>query len=180
MEIGQVQRVSQLRFMVYNRPLHPELFEICHDHRVVKDGYDVQIWITGVSHMIGFYRGAAAVVQVIADADAVLPHRGKLMSVPFRGERDEEFDHADGIRYLASFQVERMSPRLYAKTHRELLEQAGERGLFVHFPQWTSNALPPFSHVDYEAKVGQLHVFAYHAFPEERTLIKTQSIFELT
>ncbi len=165
--------------MVYSRALHPELFEIHHDHRIVKEHYEVQMWITGLSHLIGFYREDAAVTEVIAGVDAMLPHRGKLMSLPFRGERDEQFDHADGIRYLTSFQTEQMSQRVYAKTHQDLLDQADQRGLFVPFPQWASNSVAPFTYVDYEAKPGQLHVFAYHAFPEERTLIRTQSIFEL-
>ena len=179
MDIGQAQRVSQLRFMVYSRALHPELFEIHHDHRIVKDRYEAQVWVTGLSHLIGFYRDDAAVTEVIADADAMLPHRGKLISLPFRGERDEQYDHAEGIRYLTSFQTEQLSPRLYAKVHQDLLDQADNRGLFVPFPRWAGGSMAPFSHIDYEAKPNQLHVFAYHAFPEERTLIKTQSIFEL-
>ncbi len=179
METGQTQCVSGMRFMVYNRALHPEFFDIYHDHRIAKSGYEAQIWVTGISHVIGFYRGRAAVSEVIAQADAMLPHRGKLLSLPFRGERDEQFDHNAGIRYMTSFQVEQTSPRLYAKIHGELLEQGSDGGLFVPFPQWAGSSLAPFTYIDYEAKVRQLHVFAYHAFPEERTLIKTQSIFEL-
>ncbi len=179
MAIGQKQSVSRLRFMVYSRSLHPELFDIYHDHRIAKGRYEAQLWVTGLSHVIGFFRGEAAVTQAIADARATLPHRGKLVSLPFRGEKDQQFDHDQGIRYLASFQVERMSVRVFAKVHEELLAQADGRGLLVPFPQWAGNGLAPFSHLDYEAKLRQLHVFAYHAFPEERTLIKTQSLFEL-
>ena len=36
MTMGQAQSVSSLRFFLYDRPLHPELFEIYHDHHVVK------------------------------------------------------------------------------------------------------------------------------------------------
>ncbi len=54
-----------------------------------------------------------------------------------------------------------------------------DHGIFVPFPQWVSNTLTPFTYIDYEAKADQLHVFAYHAFVDELTLIKTQSIFEL-
>ncbi|KKL16829.1 hypothetical protein LCGC14_2491660, partial [marine sediment metagenome] len=118
--------------------------------------------------------------EFIAASAAVLPTRGKLMSVPFRGERDQQFDHAEGIRYLVSFQVERMSARLYARVHADLAEHGADHGLFVPFPEWAGMDLTPFTYLDYEAKVGMLHVFAYHAFPDELTLIKTQSIFELT
>ena len=105
METRQRQEVSQLRFLVYNRALHPELFEIHHDHRIVKDNYEAQVWVTGLSHLIGFYRGEAAITEVIAETSAMLPHRGRLTSLPFRGERDEQFEHTEGIRYLTSFQV---------------------------------------------------------------------------
>jgi len=180
METWQKQQVSELRFHLYSRPLHPELFEIHHDHRIVKKHYEAQIWVTGLSHVISFYRGEATVAEVVAESSAELPHRGKLLSLPFRGEKDEEYDHADGVRYLMSFQVERMSPRLFAKVHGEIAGQADEDGLFVPFPRRDGSGLAPFSYIDYEAKIGQLHVFAYHAYPNELTLIKTQSIFEIT
>ncbi len=179
MEIHQQQRVSELRFVVYNRALHPELFDIYHDHRIVKAKYEAQIWVTGLSHVIGFYRRDAVFSEVIANSGAELPIRGKLMSAAFRGERDKQFEHDDGIRYLTSFQIEQMSPRLYAKVHHDLVEHGASRGMYVPFPEWAAKAQTPFTYLDYEAKINQLHVFAYHAFPDELTLIKTQSIFEL-
>ncbi|KPK80757.1 MAG: hypothetical protein AMJ81_11375 [Phycisphaerae bacterium SM23_33] len=179
MEIRQKKQVSELLFIVYNRALHPELFEIRHDHRIVKDKYESRIWVTGLSHVISFHRGEATLCEVIADTSAMLPRRGKLISLPFRGERDEELNHAEGIHYLTSFQVETLSPRLYAKVHGDLAAHAADHGLFVPFPEWAGGGPTPFTYLDYEAKLSQLHVFAYHAFPDEMTLIKTQSIFEV-
>ena len=42
-----------------------------------------------------------------------------------------------------------------------------------------SRGLTPFTFIDYEAKPTELHVFAFHAFPDDLTIVKTQSIFEL-
>ena len=179
MPLGQQQRVSELQFLVYSRPLHPELFDIYQRRHLVKSGYETQIWVTGISHLIGFFRREAAIVELIAGADAELPERGKLMSMPVRGEKDREFTHAEGIKYMVSCQVETMSVRLYARSHEELTGLAERRGVLVSFPQWAVESLEPFTYIDYEAKLNELHVFAYHAFPDERTLIKTQSIFEL-
>ena len=179
MPLGQKQRVSELQFFLYNRPLHPELFDIYDDHHIVKDGYEARIWVTGISHLIGFFRDEAAMVELIAESDAELPKHGRLASLPARGEKDREFNHADGIHYMMSLQAETMSARLYARTHSELAGLAARRGLFVPFPEWAANTLTPFTYIDYEAKVRELHVFAYHAFPDELTFIKTQSIFEL-
>ena len=180
MSTSQKQRVSSLRFFLYDRPLHPELFDIYYDQAIVKHGYEAQVWITGCSHVISFYRDDLALVEVTADSDSELPQRGLLLELPFRGERDHERSRTDGISYMMSFQVERMSAAVYSKTHQEFARQGGERGLFVPFPMWMVHSLTPFTFIDYEAKPNELHIFAFHAFPEEMTIVKTQSIFELS
>jgi hypothetical protein len=120
-----------------------------------------------------------SLVEVTADSGEDWPQRGLLVELPFRGERDHEVKRAEGINYMMNFQVETMSPRVYSKTHHDLARHGQRRGLFVPFPKWMANLLTPFSYIDYEAKPNELHVFAYHAFPEDLTIVKTQSIFEL-
>ena len=39
--------------------------------------------------------------------------------------------------------------------------------------------MTPFSYVDHEARDSEFHVHAFHTYPQERTLVKTQSIIEL-
>jgi len=180
MSIGQKQRLSNLRFYLYDRPLHPELFDIYHDHHIVKKGYEAQVWVTGCSHVIGFFRQGASFVEVTADAESTLPQRGLLLELPFRGERDHECKRAESINYMMNFQVESMSPAVYSRTHHDLARIGARRGLFVPFPMWMNRSrLTPFTYIDYEAKPNELHVFAFHAFPEDLTIVKTQSIFEL-
>ena len=179
MGIGQKQSVSSLRFYLYDRPLHPELFEIYHDHHIVKGSYEAQIWVTGCTHVIGFFRDGAAMVEVTAEDNAMLPQRGRLLNMPFRGEKDHDRKRADGINYMMNFQVEVMSPAVYSRTHHELARVGAQRGLFVPFPTWRTRSLIPFSFIDYEARSNELHLFSFHAFPEDLTIVKTQSIFEL-
>jgi hypothetical protein len=178
--IGQKQTVATLRFYLYERPLHPELFEIHYDHHVMRPSYEAQIWVTGCSHLISFRRDKQVLTEVTADASSQLPQRGQLLEMPFRGEKDHEFKQADGIRYMMNFQVESMSPAVYSRTHHELARLGMKRGLFVPFPRWMTRGLTPFTYIDYEAKPNDLHVFTFHAFPEDLTIVKTQSIFELS
>ncbi len=180
MSIGQGQSVAGLRFSLYQRPLHPELFQIYHDHRVVKEQYEAQIWITGCTHVIGFYHGGHSLLEVTADASATLPSRGLLAQMPFRGEKVHDCRQDGAIRYMMNFQVETMSAMLYAKTHHDLARSGSKRGIFVPYPEWMSRTpLTPFSYVDFTPKPTELHVFAFHAFPEDLTIVKTQSIFEI-
>jgi len=179
MRTGQRQRLSSLRFYLYDRPLHPELFDIFHDHHIEKPAYEAQIWVTGCTHVIGFYRKGASLVEVTADASTELPRRGLLLELPFRGEKDHQCKRASGVNYMMNFQVETMSPTVYSKTHHDLARLGMQRGLFVPFPKWMTRSLIPFTYIDYQAKPNELHVFAFHALPEDLTVVKTQSIFEL-
>ena len=179
MSIGQKQRVGSLRFYLYGRSLHPELFEIHCDRRIVKSSYEAQIWVTGCTHVIGFFHEKQSLVEVAGDATMDLPKRGLLLDLPFRGEKNHEHQQANGIHYWMNFQAETMSPEVYAGTHHELARAGAKHGLFVPFPTWMSNGLTPFSYIDYQASPDSLHVFAFHAFPDDLTMLKTQSIFEL-
>ena len=179
MNIGEQLRVSKLRFLLYDRPLHPELFDIYDDHHIAKRAYEAHIWVTGCTHVISFYRDKAALSEVVATDEMELPKRGLLLEMPFRGEKDHEHKITDGIRYMMNFQVETMSQAVYTKTHHDLARQGRRRGLFVPFPKWMFDSLTPFTYIDYNAKPNELHVFTFHAFPRDLTVIKIQSIFEL-
>lgn len=179
MSIGQKQALESLRFYLFDRPLHPELFDIYHDHQIVKCGYEAEVWVTGCTHVIGFHRDGFSLVEALAEPDTPLPQRGGLLEIPLRGERDHETKRSEGINYMMNFQVETMSAQVYSRTHHDLARLGARRGLFVPFPMWMSRSLTPFTYLDYEAKPNELHVFAFHAFPEALTIVKTQSIFEL-
>jgi hypothetical protein len=179
MSADQKLKVSSLRFYLYSRPVHPELFDIHHGHHIAAERFDAQVWVTGCTHVIGFHHGRQSLVEVTADEATELPKRGLQLDLPFRGEKVHQCRNLSGINYMVNFQVESMSPMVYSRTHHELARQGTQRGMFVPFPMWMSHGLTPFTFIDYQVKPDQLHVFAFHAFPEDLTMVKTQSIFEL-
>lgn len=179
MSTGQQQAVGSLWYYLYDHPLHPELFDICRNELLERRFYSARLWVTGCRHVISFTVDNQTVTEVLADADAELPPRGCLASFALRGEKVHETRVGD-IRYMTNFQREIMSDRVYASTHDELARIGQTRGLFADFPTWTQNpSLRPFSFLDYEANAKHVHIFAYHAFPEDLTLVKIQSIFEV-
>ena len=180
MSIGEKRQLTALRFCLYKRPLHPELFEIHQEHRIAKGSYEAQIWVTPFTHVISFFRDEAVLVELTADTTLSLPQRGLLIDLPLRGERDHQWSAPDGISYMMNFQVEKMSRRVYEKTHHDLSLAGSKHGLFVEFPKWTTNSLVPFTFIDLAPRINELHVFAFHALPDEFTFVRTQSIFELT
>ncbi len=177
--LGAKQSVKQLKFVVYTRPLHPELFEIHHDHHISQPAFDGAIWVTGCTHVVRFSVQDETVTEVMAQAEDELPERGLVVSFRCRGEKQHQFETQRGLHYMMNLQVETMSEKVYASTHQDLIAAAESKGIYVPIPKWQTSALTPFCHVDYHTTADSLHIFAYHAFPDELTIVKTQSIFEV-
>jgi len=179
-ERGQTkQRVEELLFCLYQRPIHPELFKIYKAKRIEQARYQAEIWIVGLAHVVIIQSGHQILTELITEDNELLPKAGIATSFRFRGERDHAQSFNDGLKYILSTQVERMTPQLFPATHRDYVHYAQNRGLFVPFDDWAHDGLAPFSFVDFDARDHELHVHAFHAFPEELTLLKTQSIFEV-
>lgn len=179
MEVGRIKiAAGELSFFLYDRALHPELFRIDRTQNFTQPSYQAQVWIAGLSHVVTVHGTNWSLTELVAAPNDVLPQRGLLASFPFRGERDHSIELGRGVQYIMSSQVERMSENLFRATHRDLMSAAQRGGISAAFRQWASNGLPPFIYIDCEARRGELHVQAFHVFPDDLTVLKTQSIFE--
>ena len=50
--------------------------------------------------------------------------------------------------------------------------------IFVKFPDLEVENLQPFCYVDFEARRSELHIHTFAAYPDQVTMIKTQSLFD--
>ncbi|MBK8913538.1 MAG: DUF2617 family protein [Phycisphaerales bacterium] len=170
---------ADLHLYLFDRPLHPELFRQYKSFRVAQGRYYADIWFIGLGHVVSLTAGQKSVVELMAVESDLLPTRGVLSRFRLKGERDHERRIPDGCHYMVSTQVETMDEALYKSVHSDLVKHAVKRGWHVLFDQWADGDMVPFSYIDQEARDGEFHVHAFHAFPAERTIVKTQSIFEL-
>ena len=178
MELSTVQALD-LNLFLYDRPLHPELFQHFADYRVRQGRYTADIWITGLSHVVTVTMGHRSISELVFSDQEMLPTRGVLTRFRIKGERDAERETNDGWHYMVSSQIETMAEPLYKSVHTDLLRHAARRGWHYAYEQWADGDLVPFTYIDHEARDREFHVHAFHAFPQDRTLVKTQSIFEL-
>jgi len=174
------QSLSELTFCVFRRALHPELFDIYASRRFVQGEYEVIIWVTGCGHVVQVFHGNHCITECICPPDQLLPKRGLVEQFAFRGEKSHKCQWSKGFTYMMSLQVEAMSANLFKRMHTELVGVGKKRGLFVAFAQWARGDLVPFSFLDYEAGRDELQLNTFHAFPEQQTMLKTQSLITLT
>lgn len=176
---GTANQTADLSLYLYERPLHPELFRHYADYQVKQGRYVAEVWVVGLSHVVTITSGGRTLTEVVARESELLPQRGLITRFKLKGERDHERRCPNGYMYMVSSQVETMEDHLYKSVHHDLVRHAGKRGWFNEFDEWREGGMAPFSHIEHEARDAELHVYAYHAFPAERTIIKTQSIFEI-
>ena len=170
--------IDQLTFSLFQRPLHPELFQIYASRQLKTEKYEAIIWVTGCTHVVSVFAGDACLSEVVSSPGQLLPHRGLVERFQFRGPRTHKCTLSRGVSYMTDFQVEKMSPNLYQQSHKDLERFASNRGVFVTFSDIQVGDLQPFCYVDFEARRTELHIHTFAAYPDQVTMIKTQSLFD--
>lgn len=172
-------RVRDLVFQIYGRPLHPELFDILSSRRFRKDNYEVTVWITRTGHVISWENADVHLTEVAAAVDQPLPQGRRLCAFRLRSEHTAQLKCAHGVSYQSSFQVETLAPEIFLHVHDEILADGGKRGLLHNFRPNHRLAVSPLGSIEIEAKPSCLFLASFHTFPEENTIIKSQSLIEL-
>jgi hypothetical protein len=171
-------RVGDLVFQLYGRPLHPELFDIGAWRKVRREDYEVTLRITRTGHVITWENADVLLTEVAAAADQELPEKRRLLSYKLRGEHSGALCCAHGITYHTTFQVETLAPDLFLEFHDELLADGEKRGLIHHFHSSSRPAVSPLGMIAVESRANCLFLSTFHTFPDEYTVVKSQSLIE--
>lgn len=170
-------RVAELEFRLYDRPLHPELFDAVAARAVVRDGAKLAVRLTRLGHTLSWTREGAYLEEVIATAATELPDLGLRFASRFDRAQSRRVA-LPGVRYQASVQVEVLEPEQFVHVHAELLADGTRKGLVFHCRENNRVGLSPLGAVIAEALPQALSVHSFHTFPDEFAVVKTQSLIE--
>jgi hypothetical protein len=176
--ITERPRVDELSIRLYDRPLHPEFFEIVTRERVDRPHYSLTVLVTPTGHVFEWGNGSAHVVEVMTADGLELPEYGRRMTHPFAGERSGRCRLAAGARYQMCLQVERLDPDLFLRVHNELVHLGKKAGVLVGFRAQAEFGPNPLSLVTVDSIRGGVAVQSFHTYPEEWAVVKTQSLVE--
>lgn len=171
-------RVGELVFDLYDRPLHPELFDTLSVRTVRRDNYELTVRITRTGHAITWESGKVHLTEVTADEELPLPAHRSCYHQRVRGEHCATIALGQQLSYQSSFQVETLPQEIFLHVHDEILRDGAKRGLLHNFQPNHRLALAPLGYVTVETWAGHLLFSSFHTFPDENTVIKTQSLIE--
>ena len=173
------RRHGGLTLLLYQRTLHPELFNILGTERVSRRAYDADIWLVEGGHVITLTAGKNTLTEVIVTNHESLTDRGLLQSIPCRGERYHEMTAGENIKYMISTQEEQLTQTLYDATKFEIATYAATRELMSAETPAREETGATLSVLDIERRSHELLVQSFHLFDENQMVIKTQAIIEV-
>jgi len=172
-------KVAELAFQLFGRALHPELFEVHKSRTLSRGDYTARLEITSAGHVVTWrYRGLT-LTEVACSAQHPLPERRRLLSYRLKGDRSDRVECRGGIVYQTSFQLEPVAPELFWTFQEELAAGGETQGLLHTFDSSGRMALGAISYIYAETRNRSLLVQAFHTFPDDYAIVKSQSVFEL-
>ena len=172
-------KVAELAFQLYGRSLHPELFQVFQSRTVERGGYQAKIEITSAGHVVTWRYAGLTLTEVAASAQHPLPQKRRLIHHKLRGERTDRLECRGGVSYQVSFQLEPVAPEVFWTFQQELAHDGERQGLLHRFDASGRMALGALSYMHVETRNRSLLVQAFHTFPDDYAIVKSQSIFEL-
>lgn len=172
-------KVAELAFQLYGRSLHPELFKVYQTRKVERGGYEAKVEITSAGHLITWSYQGITLTEVAASAQHPLPQRRRLMSYKLRGQRSDQLEARGGVRYQMNFQLEPVLPEVFWTFQQELASDGQRQGMLHRFDSSGRMALGALSYIHLETRNRSLRVQAFHTFPDDYAIVKSESLFEI-
>jgi hypothetical protein len=170
--------VADLTFQIFLKAIHPDWFLVRQHRRITQEGWEADVRIIEGGHAIIFRSGAVRLTEALAGPETRLPEPGLLFHSPLRRARSTTLQPGGTVDYQCCFEVERVDPEVFAHLSDEMTLDASRGRLFHRFAPVNRMAAAPISHILVEARVRGLSIHAFHSFPEERAIVRTQSLFE--
>jgi hypothetical protein len=172
-------KVAELVFQLYGRALHPELFEV-HSSRTVRRGdYEATVNITSAGHCVTWRHQGLTLTEVATSAHHPLPQKRRLISAKLKGEGRDRVECRGAARYQVSYQLEPVEPEVFWTFQQELAYDGERQGMLHRFDSSGRMALGALSYINVETRNRSLLVQAFHTFPDDYAIVKSQSLFEI-
>ena len=172
-------KIAELVFQLYGRSLHPELFEIHRTRRIERGGYVATVQITSAGHVVSWQYDGITLTEVAASAHHPLPQRRRLMSHRLKGTCSDRLECRGGIIYQTKFSLEPVEREIFWTYERELTQAGTREGLLHCFDASGRFGLGAMSYINLQSRDRVFKVQAFHTFPDDYAIVKSQSVFEI-
>jgi hypothetical protein len=168
--------VQEVVYRLFTRPVHPEFFDTLALMRLPLVNGSLAVRITPTGHVLEWHSGKASFVEVTATAEHELPPTENGLCFPFLNARRGKLARS-GWLFQVGLQREQVPEEAFEQVHEELLAESRKPGA-VYASSRTKSKFPALGLVCVSPLTNGLSVVSFHTYPEEHSVIKTQSLIE--
>ena len=172
-------KVAELVFQLYGRVLHPELFQVFKTQEVERGDYSAKVQITSAGHVVTWRYQGITLSEVATSAQHPLPQRRRLLSHPLKGDQSDEVECRGGVSYQTTFQLEQVPTDVFWTFQQELTADGQKKGMLYTFNSSGRMAMGALSYIHVETRARSMLLQAFHTFPDDHAIVKSQSLFKL-
>lgn len=172
-------RAADLSIHVFGRAISPEWFAVRGHRRVSLAGWEADVRIVEGGHVIVWGTGKSRISEVVAGPEIELPEPGRLFHATAKRERSVRLAPDGRIEYQTCIEAERLDAEVFGHLSEELTLDATPGDLVVRFRPANRMAPASISRIHAEARGRGLSIHAFHTFPDERAVVRVQSLFEI-
>ena len=108
-----------------------------------------------------------------------LPQRRRLLSYPLKGDQSDEVECRGGVSYQTTFQLEQVPTDVFWTFQQELTADGQKKGMLYTFNSSGRMAMGALSYIHVETRARSMLIQAFHTFPDDHAIVKSQSLFKL-
>ncbi len=170
--------VGRVRVSTYDRPLHPELFGMLEQGLLRGARMELKMAIEAGGHVLLLTSQGESVTEVVATDSIRLPTRSLQVHQPVRIGHELRADFAGPVRYQFTGHVEVLSPELFAEVSLEYQQDLDRAALVWRGSGHNRLETQPISLLKVTGTLQRVEVHAFHTFPLDCAVLRTQSLFE--
>ncbi|RUL86717.1 DUF2617 family protein [Tautonia sociabilis] len=171
-------KVVDVSFQVFARAIHPDFFAVRGHRRISRPAWEADLRIIEGGHAITWSSGPIRLTEVLCGPETPLPDDGQLLRESVRHERSATLRRGATVEYQTCFDAERLDGEVFRHLCDELALDAS-KGLYHRFSPPNRLAPSPVSFIRIDSRFNGLSVQAFHTFPDDRSIVRTQSLFEV-
>ena len=178
MTVGYVRPdVADMVLRVYERSVHPELFETLCETTIPVGRDQATLRISRHGHVLEFRSKRRTVTEVAGSKYSPLPVQGRMVDRRLIGYRTHMVDSL-GIRYHCSYQLDSVPAEVYLQVHREMEIDARSATLAASMPGSSASSPDCLSLLKADLLREGLVIHSFHTFPDNGAMLRIQTLFE--
>ena len=172
-------KFAELTFQLFGRSLHPELFVVHKSREFSRAGYSAKVDIINAGHLITWHYQGITLAEIFTSKHHPLPQQRCYLQHDLKGKGVDQYSCPSGIHYDCSYQLELARPELFWTFQKELAKSEHHEGLLYTFDSSGRLAIGAMSYVYVETREKSMRVQAFHTFPDDGAIVKSETVFKI-